>query len=94
MGGLTSLADVADAGRGGGGVQDQNADVINEQMLTKYIYHNEGFFNILNCINAIKLWCLGWCAQRSIGGIITTEISKRAGRKKGELYRFSESRES
>ena len=48
MGGLTSLADVADAGRGGGGVQDQNADVINEQMLTKYIYHNEGFFNILN----------------------------------------------
>ena len=33
---------------GVGGGQDQNADVINEQMLTKYIYHNEGFFNILN----------------------------------------------
>ena len=30
-----------------GGVQDQNDDVINEQMLTKFIYHNEVFFNIL-----------------------------------------------
>ena len=32
----------------GGGVQDQYADVINEQVLTKFIYHNEGFFNIFN----------------------------------------------
>ena len=32
---------------GGVGVQGQNADVINEQVLTKFIYHNEGFFNIL-----------------------------------------------
>ena len=47
-GGLTSLADVADPGRGGWGVQDENADVINEQVLTRFIYHNEGFFNILN----------------------------------------------
>ena len=33
------------AGGGGWWVQDQNAD---EQMVTKFIYHNEGFFNILN----------------------------------------------
>ena len=33
---------------GAGGVLYQNADVINEQVLTKFIYHNEGFFNILN----------------------------------------------
>ena len=41
-GGLTTLADVADADRGVGGlrVEDQNADVINEQVLTKFIYHN------------------------------------------------------
>ena len=31
-----------------GGVQAQNADEINEQMLTKFIYHIDGFFNILN----------------------------------------------
>ena len=33
---------------GGWGVQDKNVDVINEQVLTEFIYHNEGFFNILN----------------------------------------------
>ena len=48
MGSLTSLNDVADAGRGGWKVQDQNADVINEQVLTTFIYHNLSFFNILN----------------------------------------------
>ena len=30
------------------GVQDQNADAIIEQMLTKFIHHNETLFNDLN----------------------------------------------
>ena len=47
MGGLTTLMFLMLAGWGLG-VHDQNADVINEQMLTKFIYHNEGSFNILN----------------------------------------------
>ena len=33
---------------GGVGVQGQNADVINEQVLTKFIHHNKSFFNTLN----------------------------------------------
>ena len=30
-----------------GGVQDKIADVINEQVLNKFIYDNESLFNIL-----------------------------------------------
>ena len=48
MGGLTSLDDVADAGRGGWGVQDKNADAKNEQVLTNFIHHNKSFFNNLS----------------------------------------------
>ena len=39
---------MANAGKGGWRVQDQNADAIIEQMVNQLMHHNETFFNNLS----------------------------------------------